>query len=84
MAKRVEEGFMVFIADGAEGIGAVRSVSDKAILVYVENAGEFSVPVSAIRDVHSDKVMLDPRRLDDTFLAAVGHAHDREDPSVAG
>ena len=84
MAGRIEVGFMAFIADGSEGIGAVRSLSDNGVLIYVENAGEFVVPRSAILGVHSNKVMLDPKRLDKKLLDAVGHAHDREDPGVAG
>lgn len=85
MSKRIEEGFMAFVADdGSEGIGAVRQVSDKEIVVYVENAGDFVVPMSAVKTVHSQKVILDPQRLDRAMLKAIGHAHDREDPSVAG
>jgi hypothetical protein len=84
MSKEVEEGFMAFIADGAEGIGSVRHVEDKDIVIYVENAGEFTVPKTAIIDVHSQKVMLDPRQLSKVFLRAVGHVHDGEDPETAG
>lgn len=85
MSERIEEGYMAFIADdGSEGIGAVRQVNSKAIVVYVENGGDFSVPLSAVKAVHSQKVILDPAKLDMAILAAIGHAHDREDPSVAG
>jgi hypothetical protein len=75
---------MAFVADGREGIGAVRGVTSTALVVYVENAGEFVVPLSAVTDVHSQKVILNPKLLDKAMLAAIGHAHDREDPSVAG
>ena len=84
MAERIEVGFMAFLADGAEGIGGVRSVSPTSLVIYVENAGEFTVPLSAVADVHSQKVMLNPRKLDKVMLKAIGHTHDREDPSVAG
>jgi hypothetical protein len=84
MTGPIEVGFMVFVKEGAEGIGAVRLVNDHSILVYVENAGEFSVPLSAVTSVHDQKVMLDPIRVDKKLLAAAGHAHDREDPNVAG
>ena len=84
MAERIEAGFMAFLADGAEGIGGVRSVSPKSLVIYVENAGEFTVPLAAVVDVHSQKVMLNPRLLDKAMLNAIGHVHDREDPSVAG
>ena len=84
MIERIKEGFMAFIADGSEGIGAVREITHNGIVIYIENAGEFIVPISAVTDVHSQKVMLNPDRLDKEFLSAIGHAHDREDPSVAG
>jgi hypothetical protein len=84
MTERIEEGFMAFVADGREGIGAVRGVTSTALVVYVENAGEFVVPLSAVTDVHSQNVILNPKLLDKAMLAAIGHAHDREDPSVAG
>ena len=84
MTEQIEEGFMAFVADGGEGIGAVRKVSGSSLIIYVENAGDFIVPRSAGPGVHSQKVMREPRRLARAFLAASGHAHDREDPSVAG
>lgn len=84
MAEKIEAGFMVFLSDGTEGIGAVRSVSGGTMTIYVENAGEFVVPVAAVRDVHSQKVILDAGRLDKRLLDAVGHHHDSEDPKLAG
>jgi hypothetical protein len=78
------EGSMVFLAEGKEGIGAVREVAGDTIIVYVEDAGEFEVPLSAVRAVHDQKVMLDPARVDPRLLAAVRHAHDREDPNLVG
>lgn len=84
MTERIEQGFMAFVADGREGIGAVRRVSDRALVIYVENAGEFVVPMSAVTGVHSQKVILNPRLLDKALLAAIGHAHDGEDPNLVG
>lgn len=85
MSEPIQEGFMAFVADdGSEGIGAVRQVNSKAIVIYVENAGDFVVPMSAVKTVHSQKVILDPAKLDKAMLKAIGHAHDREDPKVAG
>ena len=60
MTENIEEGFMAFIADGQEGIGAVREVNETSIIIYVENAGEFVIPRSAVKDVHSEKVILRP------------------------
>lgn len=80
----IEPGYMAFIAEGREGIGAVRGVTDKTLVIYVENSGEFVVPRAAVKAVHDQKVILDPQRLDREMLAAVGHAHDGEDPNLAG
>ena len=84
MIERIEQGFMAFIAEGKEGIGAVRQVTTKAIVIYVENGGEFTVPIAAVRRVHDQKVILDPDRLDKALLKAVAHAHDKEDPKLVG
>jgi len=84
MNERIEPGFMAFVKEGSEGIGAVRGVSPDAIVIYVENAGEFIVPMSAVRKVHDQKVMLNPRLLDKALLDAIGHVHDREDPKLVG
>jgi hypothetical protein len=84
MTEKAQDGDMVFIADGAEGIGAVRRVMKDALVIYVENAGEFKVANAAIVDIHSQKVMLNPRKLEPALLKAVGHVHDREDPDLVG
>ena len=60
---QIETGFMAFLAEGREGIGAVRSKTADRIVIYVENAGEFVVPMSAVRAVHDQKVMLNPDAL---------------------
>ena len=84
MTENIEEGFMAFLADGRDGIGAVREVSSTSIVIYVENAGEFVVPRSAVKTVHSQKVILNPKLLDKRLLAAIGHVHDSEDPNLVG
>jgi len=84
MSEPIQTGLMVFLAEGQEGIGAVRAVSGSHIVVYVENGGEFEVARSAVRRVHDGKVILDPAKLDKALLTAVGHAHDREDPKLVG
>ena len=48
------------------------------ILITPENGGDFVIPASAIRDVHSGKVMLDIQRLDDDVRRALAHPHDAE------
>ena len=82
--ENIDVGFMVFLADGADAIGAVREVASTSLVVYVENGGEFDVLRSSVKDVHSDKVILDPAHLDPRLLKAVSHAHDSEDPDLVG
>jgi hypothetical protein len=84
MLERVEVGDMVFIAEGQEGIGAVRQIHKDAFVLFVENAGEFDIPATAIVGVHDRKVIINPARLARGVLDAVGHAHDREDPKLVG
>ena len=84
MLERVEVGDMVFIGEGQEGIGAVRLVRKDTFVLFVENAGEFDIPGSAIVGVHDRKIIVDPARLSRGVLDAVGHAHDREDPKLVG
>jgi hypothetical protein len=84
MNERIETGFMAFVAEGSEGIGAVRGTSPDHLVIYVENASEFIVPMTAVRGVHDKKVMLDPRLLDKALFTAIGHVHDSEDPKLVG
>jgi hypothetical protein len=83
--ERIEEGFEVFLRDGANAFGAVRKVRPHGrpeITVYVENSGDYAVPLSAVHAVHSGKVIVDPAKLDHKLRRAIGHAHDAEDPNV--
>ena len=82
MTEPVEEGFDVFLHDGDKAVAAVRQVDPKTITIYVENAGDFVVPREAIRDVHDEKVVLDYARLDKKLKDAIGHEHNREDPTI--
>ena len=84
MNEKIEEGFMAFLVDGKDGIGAVREVNTTSLVIYIENAGEFVVPRSAVKDVHSQKVLLKPELLDKRLLKAIGHVHDSEDPNLVG
>ena len=51
-------------------------------MIYVENAGDFVVPLSAVESVHSQKVILTCSRLDPRLRRAIGHAHDAEEPGL--
>ena len=84
MNEKIETGFMAFLAEGQEGIGAVRAVAPDHIVVYIENGGEFKVARLAVRRVHDNKVILDPRKLDKALLTALDHSHDSEDPKLVG
>jgi hypothetical protein len=75
-------GYQVFTADGSEEFGAVRDVTDDTITVYVENAGDFVIPLSAVTAVHSQKVIVDCRELDADLRRAIDHAHDAEVPGL--
>lgn len=85
MLEHIRQGSMVFVSDGEEGVGAVRQIlhGSSELVIYVENGGDFVVPVSAVRAVHSDKVMLDLDRLDAGLRDAIRHARDSEDPDYS-
>jgi hypothetical protein len=85
MRDKIQEGFEVFLADGEQPFGAVREVAPHGrpeIVVYVENAGDFFVPLEAVKAVHAQKVILHLNKLDPRLRRAIGHAHDAEDPGA--
>ena len=67
MAEAIEIGYQAFVSDGGEEFGAVRAVSPNGrpeLVIYVENAGEFVVPLAAVEAVHSQKVILSCGKLE--------------------
>jgi hypothetical protein len=80
--ERIEIGYQAFLADGGEEFGAIREVSGDRLIVYVENAGDFIVPVDAVEAVHSQKVLFDPDKLEPRLREAIGRAHDSEAPGL--
>jgi hypothetical protein len=80
MSDRIEVGFQAFISDGTEEFGAIRAIAPhlREVTVYVENAGDFTVPVDAVSKVAFGKVTFDCKKLDRKLRAAIGHAHDNE------
>jgi len=80
MQQPIEVGFRVFVGEGKDGAGAVRALKpeDDAVVVNIENGGDFTLPMSAIRDVHDDKVILDLSQLPDEMCRAFDHLHDAE------
>ena len=81
----IQEGFEVFASETGKPFGAVRRVSPHGrpeLVIYVENSGEYTVPLSAVAAVHPQKVLLDVGKLDKRLRAAIAHAHDAEDPNI--
>jgi hypothetical protein len=85
MQEAIEIGYQVFIVDGGEELGAVREVAPQGreeLVIYVENAGDFVVPITAIEAVHSQKVILNYNKLEPRLQQAIRHAHDAEQPGA--
>jgi hypothetical protein len=83
MRENIEVGFQAFTSDGGEEFGAVRAVAPggrSELVIYVENAGDFAVPLDAVESVHSGKVIFNCAKLDHRLRRAIGHAHDAEKP----
>jgi hypothetical protein len=82
MREKIEVGYQTFVSDGTEEFGAIREVFAKSVVVYVENSGDFQIPLDAVSAVHSKKVIFDCRKLDPSLRRAIGHAHDAEVPGL--
>lgn len=80
----IEVGHVVILAEGNEGIGAVREVRQDGFILYVEGAGEFHIPRSAVLRVHDGKVLVSTDVVDARLREAIKHARDREDPKLVG
>jgi hypothetical protein len=76
----IQIGFQVFLEDGGDEVGAVRDLGDDRpeIIIYVENRGEIAIPMTAVKAVHYEKVILDVTALPKKIRVAMGHAHDKE------
>lgn len=79
MAESIRIEHPVHLHDGEVAFGAVRAVNRHELVVYIENAGDFTVPMSAVHDVHDAKVVLDSSKLDKRTLNAINRAHAAED-----
>src|SRR5712671_692505 len=78
----IEVGFHVFPQGGDEGVGAVREVAPGGrpeLVVDIENAGDFVIPLDAVTEVVEEKVIVDPSKLPERVVQAMQHAHDAED-----
>lgn len=74
---RVEDE--IFAAEGAVGVGAVRRVTPRRLLVQIEGWGEVEIGPEEIASAHDGKVVLRTAALDPALAAHLGHAHDGED-----
>ena len=79
MAEPIRKDLPVFLHDGDVAIGAVRGMSGNDVIIYIENAGDFTLPRSAVKDEHEHKVILDGSMLDAKARTAIGRAHASED-----
>ena len=85
VAEPIDEGFEVFISDISKPFGAVRQVrpdGKSEIVVYVENAGDFTIPLDAVQATHFQKVIVDFDKLESRLQRAIKRAHDAEDRSI--
>ncbi|MBF6569156.1 MAG: hypothetical protein IVW54_09810 [Candidatus Binataceae bacterium] len=85
MPEKIAIGFQTFVSDGGEEFGAVRAVAPNGrpeLVIYVENAGDFTVALDAVESVHSGKVIFNCAKLDRRLRHAIGHAHDAEKPGL--
>jgi hypothetical protein len=83
MRETIEVGYQTFVSDGDVAFGAVREIAPEGrpeLVIYVENAGHFIVPLAAVEVVHAKKVILNCGKLDRDLRKAIGHAHDAEEP----
>jgi len=78
----IEVGYQVYSADGEDPFGAVREVGyggKPALLINVEGAGDFTIPLDSVSAVHSGKVIVRVDTLAPEVQRAIRHAHDREE-----
>ncbi len=78
MQEVIEKDYQTFVSGSDKAFGAVRAATARELLIYVENAGEFTVPAEAVEAVHLQKVILNEAKLEPRLRAAIRHAHDAE------
>lgn len=83
MAKKtlppIEIGYQAFAQGAEEEFGAVRQVRPQDLVVYIEDAGDTIVPLSAVAGVIEGKVIVDVQKLDERVRRAIESAHRDED-----
>ncbi|HET7788958.1 MAG TPA: hypothetical protein VFP52_02285 [Myxococcales bacterium] len=83
MAKKrllpIDVGYQAFAKGAEEEFGAVRQVRPQELVVYIEDAGDTAIPMSAVLDVVEGKVIVDVQRLPEGVQQAIAKAHRDED-----
>jgi len=83
MAKKrlppIEVGYQAFAKGSEEEFGAVRQVRPQDLVIYIEDAGDSIVPLSAVIEVIEGKVIVDIQKLDEGVRRAIASAHRDED-----
>lgn len=77
-AFNVSVGDQVFLDQNEEEVGAVRQVARDHLVIYIENAGDFTITGPAVKSAHDGKLILNPTELDAHLLDAIRGAHDNE------
>jgi hypothetical protein len=72
----------VFLMEGGEEIGAVQKVARDHLVIYIENAGPFTVTGAQVKSAHNGKVVLEPSELAPDLKAAAEKAHAAETPGL--
>ena len=83
MAKKrlppIEVGYQAFAQGSEEEFGAVRQVRPQDLVVYIEDAGDTMIPLSAVTEVIEGKVIVDTEKLNEGVRRAIANAHRDED-----
>jgi hypothetical protein len=82
---KIEEGAEVFLSDRSKPFGAVRQIRPHGraeIVVYIENAGDMTIPLEAVTAAHFQKVIVDIDKLEAGVRASVRRAHKAEDRNL--
>jgi hypothetical protein len=75
----VKIGDQVFAREDGEEFGAVRQVYPHELVVFIEGAGDFTIPSTAVSAVHDGKIIVDPAELPAAARMAIKTAHRKEE-----
>ena len=78
MHEVIESDYQTFVSGSDTAFGTVRAATPRELVIYVENAGEFTVSADAVEMVRLQKVILNEAKLEPRLREAIRHAHDAE------